>query len=196
MAFLLALLICCSTAPPEPVEPLRVVFISADAGVFTKAEEAEGLARAARALAFWEARAGLPFPLAVEHGGSFVAEGEVGPWLAELGAHDALTVYVVKVPPYPFGPVRAYALHELRYAVVTWDAPLGPEAVLAHELGHLLYGLADTYPCGETDVMCNPSSAYPHRLGCATLAQLGGRCWQVGLPIVGGGDEDGLEIRP
>jgi hypothetical protein len=182
MALLLLIALLGGAAPiPAPL-PVRVVLV----GDFMPAEQAEALARTQRALDFWSARAPAPIPAEAQLGATLAAPADLGAWMASLGGHEAPTVYIVKAPPYPATPLRPWASYVLRYALMTYDFPLGAEATLAHELGHLIYNLRDTYPCGETDMMCNQKSAYPHRLGCATLAQLGGACWRVGLPMVGG----------
>lgn len=62
-------------------------------------------------------------------------------------------------------------------------------AILAHELGHVLYHLNDLYddgPCDPYDLMCAPETAYhADWLGCQSLAAIGGGCKTQYLPIVG-----------
>jgi hypothetical protein len=182
LLLLIALLGGAAPAPAPPL-PVRVILV----GAFTPAEQAEALARTQRALDFWSARAPAPVYAEAQLAAALAAPADLSAWMASLGGHERPTVYIVKAPPYPASPLRPWASYALRYALMTYDFPLGAEATLAHELGHLIYDLEDTYPCGETDMMCNQKSAYRlGRLGCATLAQLGGACQYVALPMMGG----------
>lgn len=177
LALILALL-----PPAAPPTPVRVVLV----GAFTPAEQAEAVSRVERAVAFWEARAPQPAGAVVVTPPVLAVLPDSYPaWLADLGFHDEYTVYILNTPPYPFGPVHWHANFAQRYTVTTYNHPVSTEATLAHEIGHLLYNLPDLYPCGETDIMCNPASAYPDRLGCATLAHLGAPCQRVALPLLG-----------
>jgi hypothetical protein len=104
--------------------------------------------------------------------------------------HDELTLYIINQDAalltgndgYAHGVAMPY-----EFAAVTIKQPIGnTETIIAHELGHLIYGLGEL--CGGTgsDIMCNPISAYPHRYGCATLGKLGRPCFNLSLPIMHG----------
>lgn len=59
-------------------------------------------------------------------------------------------------------------------------------ATLAHELGHVLYGLPDRGWCSD-DLMCSPSPVAAYRagwLGCRTLETLGAPCARVWVPLI------------
>ena len=181
---MIALLLALSlAAPPLPV---RVVLL----GEFTPAEQAEALGRVERGAAFWSERAPEPIHAEVSQGATLAAPADLEAWLADLPVHEVATVYVVRGAALPGGGVGA-ASHAHRFALVAYDAPFA-EAVAAHELGHMVYGLHHACPHDGADMMCGFVGAYRlGRLGCGTLAQLGGACWRVGLPIVGGGVYEG-----
>jgi xanthosine utilization system XapX-like protein len=176
---ILALLPLALPAPPELV---RVVLL----GEYTPAETVAALERVRRAAAWWEQRAPAPVYAQVEQGATLAAPADLEAWLADIPPHDVYTVYIVKAPALP-GGTHGAASHAMRLALVTYDAPLSPDAVMAHELGHLLYDLRHTCPSEGSDIMCNHIEAWRlGRLGCGTLAQLGAPCQRVGLPLMGG----------
>lgn len=60
-------------------------------------------------------------------------------------------------------------------------------ATIAHELGHVLYGLPDRPGACADDVMCSPAptAAYHARfVGCGSLAALGVPCRRIYLPML------------
>lgn len=53
------------------------------------------------------------------------------------------------------------------------------EAIIAHELGHTIYGLEHPDPCAFPDIMCAQGYVQPYRqycIGCLSLAALGQPC--------------------
>lgn len=60
----------------------------------------------------------------------------------------------------------------------------GLAAALAHELGHVLYGLDDLSP-GPTDIMRMPPTAAYHAgwIGCDSLARMGAPCTRFYVPL-------------
>lgn len=87
------------------------------------------------------------------------------------------------------GGYAGFAAPAYRAAVVTTWSAGGAAPAIAHELGHVLYGLPDLYTvpggCAETDIMCEPTSAYRQRwIGCESLAALGAACNRAWLPVV------------
>jgi hypothetical protein len=192
LAALLILALFLPPAAPAPAPtPVRVVLVATDEGGYTDEQRADILARVERALAFWYDRAPQAIATTVEAAAPLAAPGDLALWVADLTPHSEHTVYVVNNEatglPLPGGSYGA-ASHALRFALVTSRAPLSAEAVLAHEFGHLLYGLRHVCPDGGgSDIMCNHVGAYRlGKLGCGTLGQLGRPCQRLGLMMVGG----------
>jgi hypothetical protein len=189
IAALLILALSLPAAPAPAPTPVRVVFVATDEGGYTSEQQADILARMERALAFWSDRAPTPIATQVEAAGTLAAPADLTLWVADLTPHSDATVYVVNNEatglPLPGGSYGA-ASYAYRFALVTSRAPLGAEAVLAHELGHLLYDLDHVCPRdGGSDIMCNHVGAYRlGKLGCGTLGQLGRPCQRVGLAMI------------
>jgi hypothetical protein len=62
------------------------------------------------------------------------------------------------------------------------------QATIAHELGHVLFDLPDSYlddlACVQVDIMCDPSVAYyNNNLGCRSREVLGHPCFRVYMPV-------------
>lgn len=68
------------------------------------------------------------------------------------------------------------------------DVP-DPEAIVTHEIGHVVYHLDHPASCGDgaIDIMCYLGMVQAYRLhfvGCASLAALGASCAYTHLPLV------------
>lgn len=80
-----------------------------------------------------------------------------------------------------------YAQNYYRLIVVLNDRAL--DARIAHELGHIIYGLPDWYTmpgkCTTVDIMCDGEAAYKQNIkGCNTLDFIGKPCYRIYLPLV------------
>lgn len=181
-ATLIIILALLPLALPAPPEPVRVVLL----GEFTPAEQAVALGRVRQAATWWEQRAPAPvYVQAVAEDAPLAAPADLEAWLADLAPHDVYTVYVVRGAALPGGTAGA-ASHAMRLAILAYDGPF-PDAMMAHELGHLLYDLRHTCPLEGSDIMCNHVGAWRlGKLGCGTLAALGAPCQRVGLPLLEG----------
>ncbi len=102
--------------------------------------------------------------------------------------HTELTLYIISQqgPILSDGASIAHGVAlPFEFAAVTTTVPIGNiETLIAHELGHLLYGLPELCGGNGSDVMCDPINAYPFRYGCATLAELGKPCYNQNLPLL------------
>jgi hypothetical protein len=102
--------------------------------------------------------------------------------------HSELTLYIIDqdAPLLTGNNSIAHGIAmPFEFAAVTIKQPIGnTETIIAHELGHLIYGLGELCGGNGSDVMCNPISAYPHRYGCATLAELGKPCFNLSFPMM------------
>ncbi len=81
-------------------------------------------------------------------------------------------------------PWNALAVVLLRHVVGLNALP----AMIAHELGHVLFDLPDLYAipgaCSMPDIMCYQVVAYnAPTIGCVSLALLGAPCKRVYLPV-------------
>ena len=111
-------------------------------------------------------------------------------WLQDMPVRPAdvvVWVYLNRTPVYFFPVVGrdAGGLAYGRNALVVFDQQSLPwltQAVIAHELGHVLYRLPDWYNDDPTcargiDIMCNASAGYINGIvGCRSMAWLGYPC--------------------
>lgn len=175
LALLILTIIFLPVAPKT--EYLNIVFVNTDMD--------QSLVDATqRALDYWQRAQSANIAIGNVH--TQTIRGDV---LAEIvnTFHDELTLYIIDQDgPLLEGNDNSYA-HGValpyEFAAVTIVQPVGnTETIIAHELGHLLYGLGELCGGNGSDVMCNPVSAYPRRYGCATLAALGNPCYNLHMP--------------
>lgn len=100
---------------------------------------------------------------------------------------NTITIYVVdnsESRRYFFTGYLGYAQDYYRFAAVLSSSWLA--ATLAHELGHVLYGLPDWYlsECEGIDIMCDAIAAWQIGfIGCKSLAYIGKPCQKYYLPM-------------
>lgn len=199
---LLALLLALAALPAvthgsQAPLPVVLVVVESPGETLDAKRRAAAAAAIADALTWWAALG--PRPLAWELADErtiivadpFDGAGWIGPHLTYQG--EQLEIYLVANEAghqgLLGGQYAGFALPAYRAAAVTsWSAG-GLTANLAHELGHVLYGLPDLYELGrgclEVDIMCEPATAYGQGwIGCRSLAALGVGCHRVWLPGV------------
>jgi len=160
-------------------DQLNIVFVNTDRGSFTDTDKY--IEYVTHALEFW----GITPALSIStqyHARAY----ENFEWIDLY--KDELTLYIVYTNGAAFVTgTHGAASYELMFAVIT-SSSSWPEAIIAHEFGHLMFGLPDLYhdnPCNVTDIMCNPVQAYRMgMIGCQSLATLGKPCMFVSLPLI------------
>jgi len=151
------------------------------------------------AAAFWHDRAPFVVDLALASTEVLTTEAEVytdTAWSAGLASTDVSRVTIAVIDNRNSGkllrgrqggwaqPWNALAVAVLRHVVGQNALP----AMIAHELGHVLFDLPDLYPilgaCAHTDIMCYQVAAYNMpTIGCTSLATLGYPCQRVNMPL-------------
>ena len=154
----------------------------------TPAEWAAARASIADAARFWEARAPITTTLRIADDISVITmDGDIVDsfaWSQPYWSRD-LTIFVIDTPQPLLGAYLAQSQTALGLVWAVWGAGDTFAATIAHELGHVVYGLPHQYQ-EATDIMgLDPIVAYQHHwIGCASLAELGAPCQSVWLPVV------------
>lgn len=174
---------------------IHVLFVIPTGETLTNAEQARGLAAVADAAVFWSTHSPIPADLQVRStvvittGDPYASLEWSRPYLHN--ANPDVTIFVIDNG----ASGRLLLGHSVGQAqdyygaiwVVTQGYPGddGLAAALAHELGHVLYGLNDLPP-GPTDIMrMPPTAAYRAGwIGCDSLERLGAPCTRFYVPLL------------
>lgn len=114
-------------------------------------------------------------------------------WLNDYGTlhSNIIDIYILaNERELIYNRISGIVLDTHNAVIIIEHSTSGIEALLAHELGHAIYGIPDWYKsvdmCSGIDIMCfGPKAAYDRdMLGCLTLEYLGGDCSYVYLPSV------------
>jgi len=195
MLFMLALVI-----PHAPVtRSIRLVVVqppneTVDAVAIQTAQQA-----VVGANAFWHDRAPFVVDLALASTEVLTTEADVygdTAWSAGLASTEVSRITIVVIDNRNSGKLLfahrgGWAQPWNALAVVLLHPVVGQNALpamIAHELGHVLFDLPDLYPipgaCAHTDIMCYQVAAYNMpAIGCTSLATLGYPCQRVNMPL-------------
>lgn len=183
---------------PTPVKrDVRIVFVQPNGEVFTLEERAQAREAVEAALGWWEELSPISTTLTISATETITVESAVNdpPWWIERYFEPSPFVTIVILDNSESGSelwAGGYAGANTYYDVVlitstTTDLPNATTALLAHELGHVLYDLPDLYTkgCYHTDIMCNPITAFNERIiGCLSRAAMGVPCQHRYLAII------------
>jgi hypothetical protein len=152
------------------------------------------------AASFWHDRAPFAFELWIASTETITTTADVYTrdiaWAMGLGDPQHITIVVVdnrvSRRQLLLGDAGGWAAPWANLAVVTLRQAVGLNAlaaIIAHELGHVLFNLPDLYDipgaCTHTDIMCFYVAAYnTPAIGCASLAALGYPCQKVHMPTL------------
>ncbi len=170
-----------STAQANTTAILDVVFVNTDRGSFSQEDIQAYLGYVDNAAQFWSIAPAVTVSTQY-HARAYTTLD----WIDLY--KDIPTLYIV----YTHGTAllsgtHGTASHQFMFAVTTSASPW-PDATIAHEFGHLYFGLPDWYldgECNQTDIMCNHVQAYLNGvIGCKSLAYLGSPCMSVSLPLI------------
>jgi len=169
---------------------IRIVYVEPVGELFTVTEQVAARAGMQGAIDFWQALAPNPVPLLIASERTITATGDIFDTFEWSRTYFAgppdLTIFVID-SSHPL--MRDYLAQSQTALGLIWALRGAGDdfaATLAHELGHVVYGLPHVYD--ETGIMgLDPTWAYQHRwIGCASLAALGRSCHIVWLPVVRG----------
>jgi hypothetical protein len=187
LLLLLALLL--PSAPPT--RPIHIIFVQPEGEQFTNEERVTAARAIADAALFWSAYADFEILSAQ----SITVTGDVYHDLVWSNAYlsegnTGMTVFVIDNSNSRLsmdgaaGAAQDYygAVYVLLYG---YPGEHALAATLAHEMGHVQWGLPDL-PWGRDDIMSiPPTMAYSHGfIGCGSLEQLGAPCRRLWLPLV------------
>lgn len=179
--------------PAADTYAVRVIFLhpTTNAAGWDRQEVTNDVANA---LAFWHERSPIPVSFRIEsvevvsytHPISEVAYWS-SEWWPQPVATNSLTIFVVETSEELYtdsaNPLVGFALPNLIWVKGNhgdWFA-----AVVAHEIGHAIFGLPHQYQdAGDIMGLFPPAAYMNHTIGCSSLAALGYPCTQVYLPIL------------
>lgn len=178
---------------------VQIVFVQQPGEIFTIEEQQQVVASVKGAIVFWSDLSPLTTTLAIASTELFTTTFAIydnPQWFDAIfdRPHD-ITIVVVdnssNGKPLPAGNFAGANTHYDVIVVTTRANNLPGEqaALLAHELGHVLYDLPDLYThgCSGVDIMCNPITAYgAYTIGCVSLEYLGYPCQRIYLPAIAG----------
>jgi hypothetical protein len=187
MRLLVALVLI--TLPVAIDRPVRLVFVQPAGETFTAEEQAEALESVKATLSWWEELAPISTTLTISATNVITVEEGVSdpPWWIERYFEPSPFITIAIVDNSESGSdlwAGGWAGANTHYDVILatnpdLNLPNALAALLAHEMGHVLYDLPDLYTrgCQHTDIMCNPVTAFNERIiGCASRAVMGMPC--------------------
>jgi hypothetical protein len=196
MRFLIALALLLSQSAPIGRE-IRIVFVQPAGETFTAEEQTRAGETVEAALGWWAALSPITTTLAISAAEAITVEEEINdpPWWITRYFEPSPYVTIAILDNSESGAPLwggGYAGANTAYDVVlitstTTDLPNATAALLAHELGHVLYDLPDLYTggCQHTDIMCNPVTAFNERIiGCESRAVIGAPCRHRYLAVI------------
>jgi hypothetical protein len=188
----IALLIAICAAPAaasQQARPIHIIYVEPPGAVWTAEEQAAARASVQRALDFWQHLAPAPLPLSIASARLITSTDDIydqfdwsRPYFA--GPPD-LTLFLIDGATPLLGQYTGQSQTPLGLIWVLYSGGADVEATLAHELGHVVYGLPHQYE-EKVDIMgLAPLIAYQvPTIGCASLAALGRPCARVWLPLI------------
>lgn len=167
---------------------LWLIFVQPSGETYTPQEQSATMQQVSEAAAFWGYDAEIRTSILITNADVF--NTSIDEWSNIPTGNAGITVYVVDTSNTNqlfFNSYGGYAQRYYQIITAVKNTNLG--ATLAHELGHVLYGLPDWYllpgKCNVIDIMCDAVSAYNKKIkGCNTLEFIGTPCSTVMLPFV------------
>lgn len=167
---------------------LWLIFVQPKGEAYTPQEQAYTVTQVREAAAFWGYEADIRTAMLLTDKAVF--ELPINQWAAIPTGNTGITVFVVdtsKGDQLFFDSYGGYAQRYYQIITAVRNNNLG--ATVAHELGHVIYGLPDWYlqpgKCAAIDIMCDAVTAYNRKIkGCLTLDFLGTPCYTVRIPLV------------
>lgn len=188
MRFLIAFALLLPQFAPVNRE-IRIVFVQPVGETFTIEEQAQARTAVEAALSWWEELSPISTTLTISTTEAITVEKAVNDppfWILDyFEPSPYITIAVLdnsESGDELWG--GGYAGANTAYDVVlitstATDLPNATAALLAHEMGHVLYDLPDLYTggCQHTDIMCNPITAFNERvIGCESRVAMGVPC--------------------
>jgi hypothetical protein len=168
---------------------VHLLFIQPTGEVYTQQEQAETIQAVHDSAAFWGYAVDIVDTQLITTNVDVYNE-PITMW-STLSVAEQNEVYVYAVDHSSSGALLfgygGYAQDYYRLLVIVNGN--AQDARIAHELGHVLYGLPDWYKipgkCNAPDIMCDAEYAYRKNIkGCNTLAFLGTPCYTISLPLI------------
>lgn len=179
--------------PPAPLtRDVRVIFVEPTGESFNQTRANAALGAIQTAMAFWQGHAVLTITstsiLTLTDPTTF---SDLTWSLPMLAPNGPVTIFILdntvsnaRLPGGDVGDAQDYFR-------AIWVCQFGDvlPAVLAHELGHVLFDLPDLYrtpdQCAHPDIMCDHVAAFQRGfIGCNSLAFLGTPCHAAYLPRI------------
>lgn len=174
---------------------IHILFVVPTGETLTNAEQARGVAAVADAVAFWTEHSPIATDLRIRSTvvmtttDAYTSLEWAGPLLRD--ANPEVTIFIIDnsasgklLLGHSVGQAQDY--YGAAWIVLDgFPGDDGLAAALAHELGHVVYGL-DDLPAGPTDIMrMPPTAAYRAGwIGCESLAALGAPCVRFYVPMM------------
>lgn len=188
---LLALSLALACLPARAsARAVHIIYVEPQGETLTAAEQGAARAGIQGAINYWQILAPEPVPLTIAGERTITATGDIYDSFEWSRAYFAeppdLTIFIID-GNHPL--MRDYLAQSQTALGLIWALRGSGDdfaATIAHELGHVVYGLPHQYV--EAGIMgLDPTWAYQHQwIGCASLAALGAPCRVVWLPMVRG----------
>jgi hypothetical protein len=168
---------------------IYLIFVQPKGEEYTTQEQAYSIEQVHKAVGFWGYTATIETAFITTEQDVYTLP--IDSWgILPAVEGTAITIYVVdnsQSRSLYFGSYGGYAQDYYRLATGLSSTFLA--ATLAHELGHVLYGLPDWYRdptlCYATDIMCDGVAAFNAGvIGCRTLDFIGRPCKKIYLPRI------------
>lgn len=174
---------------------LWLIFVQPKGEAYTPQEQAYTIQQVKEATAFWGYEADIRTAMLLTDKAVF--ELPIDQWAAIPTGNTGITIFVVdtsKGDQLFFDSYGGYAQRYYQIITAVRNNNLG--ATVAHELGHVMYGLPDWYlqagKCVAIDIMCDAVTAYNRKIkGCLTLDFLGTPCYTLHVPLIIGANTNG-----
>ena len=184
---MLSLILLLSLLCP-PARAVYIIYVEPVGQALTVAEQTAARAGVQAAIDYWQALAPSPVPLAIASERTITATGDVTAGFEWSRAYwtNGITIFVIDTDRPLLGAYLAQSQTALGLIWAVRGSGDTFAATMAHELGHVVYGLPHQYQAAIDIMGLDPTPAYQRRtIGCATLARLGRPCVAVWLPLVG-----------
>jgi hypothetical protein len=187
-SIVIAALVLSLAAPADPPRPIHIVYVEPPGAVWTAEERAVARAGVQASLDFWQELAPAPIALAITSERTITTTGDIYAqlsWSRPYWQPPGLTLFVIDGDQWLLGTSLAQSQTPLGLIWALRSSGDDFAATIAHELGHVAYGLPHQYQDGGDIMGMTPTAAYQARtIGCASLAQLGRPCAAVWLPLI------------
>lgn len=167
---------------------LWLIFVQPKGEAYTPQEQAITITHVREAAAFWGYEADIHTSFLSTDKAVF--QEPIDQWTILPTGNAGITIFVVDTSSSTqlfFDSYGGYAQRYYQIVTAVRNNNLG--ATVAHELGHVIYGLPDWYlqqgKCTAIDIMCDAVTAYNRKIkGCLTLDFLGTPCYTLHVPLI------------